>query len=392
MSDIDAVIELLERWRDASGVGRLRIGVDATRVIAQLPPERKRALAIEVAERVAPQLVPAIASESGDLTAEQVGALVDLLRRADEQQLDDLVTALRTGEIGDAAEIVGDAVDVVAGPDEGTDDLLEDIATEDEPEQPEPRADTSRGVATAAGSGAAAAAGAAARDADAPAPPGRPGARDVDHDRTGTDATAVDADEDEQLEADISTAAAAAAAADSDHVAVSEDGTLELDEEAVRKRMAEEAAQRAQQYRDSSADAPRAPAYRAPAVDFITEGADFDFPDTTVESVAPIHERIERRTAGAAAGRLAAPPVSGPVASITATPDGYRRRRTALAAIQRGGLEADDVVPVVRSFERGTDRAWVAGAALDAGLVAVGALEQMDLSPAAIRRLQLRAR
>lgn len=376
MSDVDAVIELLEKWRDATGVGRLRIGVDATRVIGQLPPERKRALAIEVADRVAPQLVPAIRAEEGDLTTQQVGALVDLIRRADEQQLDDLVTALRTGEVGAAAGIIGDAVDVVAGPDEETDALLDDIATEDDEESLDEarieddtpaRRRVSRATAGAAGAaGAADAATAAHADGEADGPT--------------------------EIDAGVSVAAAAAAAAERDHVEVRPDGTLELDEEAVRERLAEEAAKRAQQYRDSSADGPRPPAYRAPAIDFTGGDDDFDFPDPSVERIAPIHERLARDDSARSTRRLAAQPVSEVVAAVTATPDGYRRRRAALRAVEAGRVAPEDVSAIVRSFDRETDRAWVAGAALDAGVLQAEDLGELPLSDPAVRRLERRVR
>lgn len=343
MSDIDAVVELLERWRDATGMGRLRIGMDATRVIAQLPPERKRALAIEVAERVAPQLVPAIESESGDLTSEQVGALVDLLRRADREQLDGLVTALKTGDVGGAIDLVDDAVDVIAPPDEVTDDLLEDIAEPD------------------------------------------------DEDEVDIEDMPVDADEDLD-----------------DEIEITEDGTVEVDEEAIRARMEEEAAARAARFRDSTRDAPKVPAYRAPDLDFIS---DLELPDPTVDEMAPLEERLgdlpggARATAPAvptpATARTPAPPVNDPapltagpitavVAAVTATPDGYRRRRAAMAAIREGRLGSNDIPTVVRSLGRDTDRSWVAGAALDAGLIGASDLDSLGLLPTAAARLRRR--
>lgn len=356
MSDVDAVIELLEQWRDASGMGRMRIGIDATRTIAALPVQRKRALAIEVAERVAPQLVPAIEAESGDLTTQQVGAVVDLLRRADEQQLDDLVSALRSGEMGEALDLVDEAVAVVAPPDPTTDELLEDIATEDAAAAAPPPDN-----------------GQDARDAPAPravTPPSPAGARE------GAASAAV--------------AAAAAAVGDDDEIDVAADGSLALDEDAVRERLQAEAAQRAERYRDSSRDVPTTPSYRAPEVDFRTE--DLELPDPDVDTVAPLHERMARRPDRDGPGRLAAAPVTQVVASITATPDGYRRRRAALEAIRQGRLEAEDVAPVVRSFGRGTDRSWVAGAALDAGLASTSTLDEFDLSAAAVARLRRRVR
>lgn len=347
MADIDAVIDLLERWRDATGVSRLRLGIDATRVIAQLPAERKRALAVEVAERVAPQLVPAIQSESGDLSTQQVGAVVDLLRRAESDELDDLITALRTGDVGVAAGLVGEALDVVAPPDADTGALVEEAATE------------------------------------------------ADDDAGEDGAAAADGDQDEGAGDRPVAATAAAAIAERDTVTVAEDGSLELDEEAVRRRLEAEAARRAQEYRDSSADIPRAPAYRAPDVDFRSSDGDIDFPDTSVESVPPLRSSLDGQDPGRPGGsgqpRLGAAPVSAVVAAITATPDGYRRRRAALAALGAGRLEAADVPPVVASFERPTDRAWVAGAALDAGLIGAAELEELPLGAPAIARLRRRA-
>lgn len=362
MSDVDAVIELLERWRDATGMGRVRIGIDATQTIADLPAERKRALAIEVAERVAPQLVPAIESERGDLTTQQVGAVVDLLRRADREQLDDLVTALRSGEVMQAVDLVDGAVSVVAPPDEETDELLEDIATEDAvPPSPDDEVD--------------------ATDAPSAPPP---------VDETETETPPPRATDGRPGHTAVSAAAVAASAVgDDDEIGVGDDGSLELDEEAVRERMQAEAAQRAERYRDTSRDVPEQPAYQAPDLDFTTE--DLDLPDPSVESVAPLRERMDRRS-GAGAGRLAAAPVTQVIASVTATADGYRRRRAALEAIRDGRLASEDVAPIVRSFDRATDRSWVAGAALDAGLVGAGSLDEFDLSPAAVTRLRRRAR
>jgi hypothetical protein len=371
VSDVDAVIELLERWRDATGVGRLRIGLDATRVIAQLPPERKRALAVEVADRVAPQLVPAIRAESGDLSAEQVGALVDLLRRADRDQLDDLVTALREGDVAEAAELVGDAVEVVAPADAGTDELLEDIATEDTAP-----ADT---ASTEAVDEHAESEDTAPEDT----PPAGPGAVPP------PPAEPVEQDDDGGVEVAAS-AAAAAAMADRDDVEVTDDGALALDEEAVREQLQEQARARAAEYRDSSRDVPSRPAYRAPAMDFISDADDeLELPDPSVESVAPLRERMVSTTGSR---QLAAGPVTAIVASLTATADGYRRRRDALQAIRDGRLAGEDVAPVVASFERATDRAWVAGAAIDAGLVGVDDLAGLDLPASAVARLRRRSR
>jgi len=303
VSDVDAVIGLLERWRDASGMQRVRIGIDATRTVGALPADRKRALATEVARRVAPQLVPAIESETGDLSSEQVTAVIDLLRRADREQLDDLIGALKSGDVLGALELVDGAADIVA-PDEASDaELLEDIGEENQP--------------------------------TAPAQP-------------------------------------------ADEVVLTDDEQFEIDEEAIRERLRAEAVAKADRWSDQSEATSRAPAYRAPAMDFGLE-FDIDDPDMpahTVETVAPTVERG---------------PVTAVLAAITATPDGYRRRRAAMAAIREHRLEAEDVGEVVRSFSSLTDRAWVAGAALDAHLIGTGELSSFGLSPPATARLARRA-
>lgn len=373
--DLAEVIDLLERWRDAGGIGRMQIGVEASSTIAAMSPERKRALAIEVAERVAPQLVPAIESEEGDLTSKQVGAVVDLLRRADREQLDDLVTALRTGEVDDALVIVDDALDAIS--DEH--DVAAPGPELDPPPAPTASSAGTTGAAAAAGAAAAVGAAAAGSAPDGPTPDGPTPDDDADDDLDDDVRSIVDG------ATDIVEQAAASVLGDDEEIEVGRDGRLELDEEAVRERMEQEAAARARQYRESSPEIPERPAYRAPELDFTDR--DLDLPDTTVETVAPLRERI----AGDRRGPLAAPPVTAQVASITARADGYRRRRAAMRAIEDDQLDAGDVAAVVRSFDRGTDKVWVAGAALDAGIVGLADLEGLGLSSTALERLRRRA-
>lgn len=360
MADVDEVIRLLEEWRDATGVGRVAVAVDATRTIRGLSPAAKRELAAEVAERVAPQLVPQIRGEEGDLTGEQVAAVVDLLRRADRDQLDDLVTALRTGDVDASLALVDEAVDTVAPavPDAATAAVEDRVAAADE------RVDELLDEAIAA------------LEDHPPAPP--------EHDDEGV-------------------------------------GPLPaIDEAAVRAAAEEAAAVRAERWRDTSAARDRQP-YVPPAVHFDITFDELDLPDPTVVEVAPLEERrhdlpgvadddqppapptsarhplpARGHHVGSHAGSrrppLAAPPTPAVVAAVTATPDGYRRRRAALAAIRASRLSPDDVAPVVDSFARVTDRSWVAGAALDAGLLDAGGLDALDLPDRARRRLEARRR
>lgn len=350
MADIDELVSLLERWRDSSGVGRLGVAVDATRAIRALSPTAKRELAAEVAERVAPQLVPQIRAEEGDLTAEQLSAVVDLLRRADREQLDDLVTALRSGDVDASLQLVDDAIDAVAPvvPDAATDALEARIADADA------QVDAVLDDAVAA-----------LRDGDGPPPP---------------------------------------------------PGEVEIDEEAVRAAAEAAAAERAARWADTSRIESSAPIeLRTARFDIAFD--DVELPDPTVEEVAPLEERLDQLPGAAATddwsggsdssrhrsaaslsrdqrrpvGTLAAAPTPAVVAAITATPDGYRRRRAAMAALRDGRLEPDHVAPVVASLARDTDRSWVAGAALDAGLIRSTHLEELPLTATARRRLARRA-
>lgn len=366
MSDISEVIRLLEEWRDASGVGRLKVGIDAARTIGGMPAEAKRALAIEVASRVAPQLVPAIESESGDLTSEQIGAVVDLLRRADEHQLDELITAIRTGNVSDALTLVDDALDAV-GP-------------------------TAAPLAAAA---------------------------------TGTSVgrrvAAAEEELDQRLDALIDDTVDALEASD-DAETVEEleseaERLAQLDLEAERARIEAEARAKADRWKDTSRHVSDEPAYRAPEISFSLDLGEVEMPDPTVEEVAPLEQRRDdlpgarvspdasvteatttRVAAGraltsgrarprrAAVGRVGAPELT----DVLAAPDGYRRRRAAVSAVQAGTLDRSELVRVVGSLASASDRAWVAGAALDTGLIGADDLADLDLSEHATRRLTRR--
>lgn len=330
--DLTTLVGLLERWRDAGTVERVRVGVDAARLVRGLPAERKRALALEVASRVAPQLVPQIEAETGDLTPEQVGAVVDLLRRADRDQLDSLVTALRTGDVDPALALVDEALDAV-----GVEDTL----------PPPPR------------------------DADGDGVP------DELEDEAAEGIAEVEADARRRME--------------------------ELpDEQELREQVEEQAEAAGNRWRDTSP----APATMAP-IDFdhdVTFDLDaLEMPDTTVEQMAPLEERLDQLPGRAAATRqvpepasptpvahLRPPPVTEALARVTATPDGYRRRRAALAALREGVLDAAEVVEVVRGMDRQTDRWWVAGAAIDAGVLGSDHVADLPVSQPARTRLAAR--
>lgn len=368
MADVEALVDLLERWRAAGPVERVRVALDARRHIGALSPAQKRALAVEVASRVAPQLVPQIEDEDGDLSPEQVQALVDLLRRADDEDLGDLVGALRRGDVSPALALVDDALDVVVPP------PLPDEPLEEPLELPLERQLDGPGAGAAAG--AAGVAALAATDDD-----GLP-ARVTEETQVASTRTAPASDDVDGLEA-----ADEALDEAQDRAEALEDA---LADEASLREQVEAAARSSDRWRESS-PASTAPAYELPDT-FFDLDAD-ELPDTSVEVVATVLERAESDARTSAALRAGARP--GPVAAapdlVRDVPDGYRRRRVALAALRDGRLDdAEAVLAVVRALGRETDRAWVAGAALDAGVLGVDDLTQVRISTAARARLARR--
>lgn len=401
MADVDALVDLLERWRAAGPVERVRVALDARRHIGALPAAEKRALAVEVARRVAPQLVPQIEDEDGDLSPEQVQALVDLLRRADDDDLGDLVTALRSGDVAPALALADDAMDVLLppAPTDGDDDAAGRTATA---AGGATSTDTSHGATAGATDGAT---NGGAQSTSAPLAAGAAATALGAAARAGDDASGSTTSERDEVPAPPEgRREVARTAAEDDGAEALEEADAALDEaqgraEALEDALADEAALREQveaasrssdRWRDSS-PASTEPEYELPGTVFDLD--DDDLPDTSVEVVATVLERAEDDARRSAAVRAGARP--GPVAAapdlVREVPDGYRRRRLALQALRDGRLaDAAAVLAVVRSLGRETDRAWVAGAALDAGVLEVDDLAQVRIGDAARARLARR--
>jgi hypothetical protein len=363
VDDLATVTALLERWRDAGRLERVRVGVEAARAIGDLSPGRKRALAVEVASRVAPQLVPQIRDEEGDLTSEQVQAVVDLLRRADRDQLDDLVAALRSGDTSAALRLADETLDTLAPPThhDTSDASVDDPGSDDGAASAVGAVGVAAGVAAGVAPSAGPPAG-AADPSDATVPPTRQ-----------DDAPAPDAVE------------------------------IDIDEEQVRAELRAEASAAREQWRETSPP----PATMVPIdVDFDVSFALND--DESVESDAGIDPLTDDTDVQAALPDVTAPtgvgtsptpptidavPDDGPevVRDLLAVPDGYRRRRAVLAAVRDGTLRSSrSIAALVPRFDRTTDRDWVAGAALDAGLLGPDDLDALPLGAGARRRLQAR--
>ena len=83
------LLDVLRRLQSTSGVlDSARVLRDGRNVLRAMTVEQRRALAVDVASLVAPELVPQIEAEGNvDLTVEQVGTVLDMMRRLDVHQI-----------------------------------------------------------------------------------------------------------------------------------------------------------------------------------------------------------------------------------------------------------------------------------------------------------------
>ncbi len=123
MSTPEEVLRQVIATQDGSRVERAGAGLGALDAFVRLPPADKRALAVLIAQRAAPDLVPRIQAETGmDLTAEQSRAVLDMVRRLDADDLAELQAAVSSpearreamGAVGAAAATATGLDDVVA--------------------------------------------------------------------------------------------------------------------------------------------------------------------------------------------------------------------------------------------------------------------------------------
>lgn len=116
-----------------SRLERGRAGVRAFGLFSQLSAADKRDLAVLVAQRVAPELVPRIQAEGGvDLTEEQSRAVLDMVRRLDGSDLLELQQAVATSDARrDAASSVGAAAAAATGLDDVVGEQPRPAATPD---------------------------------------------------------------------------------------------------------------------------------------------------------------------------------------------------------------------------------------------------------------------
>lgn len=133
------VIELFAGLREGSSFARAKSAAEVFRAFASLSPQQKRDLAVVVAERAAPHLVPRIEQETGlDLTREQVQAVLDMAGRMDADDLDELAHTVRDREArGEALRSAATAAAAASG----LDDVVDAPEEAEEADVPEPPVD-----------------------------------------------------------------------------------------------------------------------------------------------------------------------------------------------------------------------------------------------------------
>lgn len=402
MADPVEVLQQAGRLRSGTRFERARAGATALSTFLQLSPDDKRELAVLVAQRVAPELVPRIQAETGiDLTQEQSRAVLDMIARLDGDDLDELTSSLATAE-GRRSTV--DAVAASAAAATGLDDVVA-------PATPPP---------------AAARAGASPAPADGPRD--RESAEVATLARRVTDLEARLAAAEttaRTAEASLATAKAAAEAADARITELEAQLRDERSQADVRRRDHEaevyELQQRLRRAMREARDADEAastsgpptsptrdvgvvalPAARGPSAfaslpDF---GAPFaldsapELPTARRGGHADLVARLDGASAAtalrlvtAALPRLATATAADRVRILQAIPDGWARRRSLQRMVEAGVAGAEDVA-ALGLLARTGDQVFAATSLLAAGVPGDHVLAQV--SPAARQRLARR--
>lgn len=104
MSDVTTLLDAVSEVRSGSGLSRARASMTALQTLMRMSPEDKRAVAVLVAERAAPQLVDRIESGTGqDLNKEQVETVLKMFQQLDVDDLSELRTTVTDAERRGAA-------------------------------------------------------------------------------------------------------------------------------------------------------------------------------------------------------------------------------------------------------------------------------------------------
>lgn len=344
MAGVDDVIALLEQLRGGQGVvSRAVVLAQGAKALRQLSPQQRRELAIEVARRAAPHLIPRIEAETGaDLTPAQIQAVIDLALRMDDQQIDDLVDALRSPEqlsgVGSAA--VGAAGSAAA------DELgVGPSALDEDPELAKLEAELEQQQRELA-----ALEEEAERAAEPPA---------------GTDL--ADAAAAELPPADVG----ADVPADADEADADADDTGDADDEEV------DAVEKLEEVEDLEDVEPATPE--------LESGVDPERGRAHVTAVCRAGSiRAQLAVVGAAGAGLWHAGPEGRQELLQAIPDGWGRRRALERMIEADVVTAEEALELLGCLDRDSDRAWAAGTLLEHGVLEpselLGALPERALA------------
>ncbi len=370
----DELRALLLEYKRADGrVARARLLGRGLAALARLSPAERRQVAIDVAKLAAPHLVERIESEGAvDLTPAQSKAVLDMIGRLDEGDIDELVSALgdadaRAAALGTVAASAAGAVgldDVVYADEEAEEELADepdDVADEPPDERPEPSQDDEADLRLEAEERARALAlQRAAEDREAALQLAEEAQREAEQARRELEEARAAAEEE---------ARAAIEAARRE---------AEAQLEAAQAELAEAEA-------EAEAAAARVPARPTP-------WRPADGP-TDAEHIVARVEGLERGWTQLAPARG-----DGPVTPLSpdqlgrltaATPDGWIRRRLLDRLARRGAIGADLAVTALHTLSRSTDRFFLAAtlvqeAGIDPEVMAA------ELSPTQLERLHRR--
>lgn len=341
------VAEALAGLREGSAFSRARSAAEVFRAFASLTTDQKRDLAVLVAERAAPHLVPRIESETGlELSREQVQAVIDMAGRLDDEDLDELAHTVRDREArGEALRTVATSAAAASG--------LDDVVTPEPADEPEPADVTDP---------------ASPDEPEAPPPPPEPAPVAEPAVEVDVDAEVIELDHAPEPTVEVEPAP-------EPREFVSIFDTLDTPSWDTPEPLA-------------ASDPHPVPAASPPPVDLTTR---------VRASRQPLVERLRSAANDAERLRVLRPRLGeladlGPVgraAVVDAIPDGWARRRAVDTMVVEGVLTADELPDVVRRIGSPMARAWVCATAIEAGLLAIADIDDL-VDPRAGDRLRRR--
>ena len=370
MATPSELLELFARFRGSSGIDRARAAGDALRAFASLSADDKRKVAVLVAEKAAPELVPRIREQTGvELSREQIQVVLEMVRNLDEEDVEDLRRvvadpAAREAALRSTAQATASAAVTAAGLD---DDLP--------PPPPHLLDDEGPDGGTREAADELEAADAALADAERRR-------REIDEQAERELAEAQRELESLRAAEDAPEAAAAAVAPASTSAATSWDGS----EEAA----ARQPGARAEPVTAEEIGEPAAP------YEPVFELRDLPAREARAVAAATGSDLTERvRGAGSSGARLRVLTSSldevlaldsGQIAELVrAIPDGWARRRAVERLLEHDAILAEEVPDTLRLLGRASDRTWVAATAVEARLLDVDDLDGLIDARAAAR-------